>query len=94
MNGISEIWAILSDKAEAHFGSAQTHPRYAILIAAALLGLWLAALLLKWNWALHWNFNGRLWFFDNCTPATRRLIQIILVSTALIGCILLFFIYD
>ncbi len=92
MSGMTDIYETINRKAEEHFEWAQAHPKYGMLIAAALLAFWLVALLLRWKWAYHWTFNGKLWFFDDCKPETRRLILILLVSIALICCLILFFV--
>ncbi len=42
--------------------------------------IWLAGLLFRWKWACHWQFNSKLWLFDDCKPETRRRVQIVLVS--------------
>ncbi len=80
MIGMTDI----SEKAEEHFEWVQSHPKYGMLIAAALLAFWLVGLLLRWKWASQWTFNSKLWFFDDCKPETRRQILILLVSIALI----------
>lgn len=87
MIGMTDIY----EKAEEHFEWAQAHPKYGMLIAATLLAFWLVGLLLRWKWAYHWTFNGKLWFFDDCKPETRRRILILLVSIAFICCLVLFF---
>ncbi len=88
---MTDIYETINRKAEEHFEWAQTHPKYGMLIGVALLAFWLVALLLRWKWAYHWTFNGKLWFFDDCKPETRRRILILLVSIALICCLVLFF---
>ena len=90
MSGMTDIYETISRKAEEHFEWAQAYPKYGLLIATALLALWLVGLLLRWKWACHWTFNGKLWFFDDCKPKTRRRILIVLASIALIGCVSLF----
>lgn len=89
--GITDIYETLNRKAEEFFEWAQAHPQFALLIAAALLGLWLIGLLLRWKWAFHWQFNSKLWLFDDCKPETRRRIQIILVCVVLVCCLTTFF---
>ena len=93
MSGITDIHETINRKAEEHFEWAQTHPKYGLLIASALLALWLVGLLMRWKWTYHWTFNGKLWFFDNCKPETCRRILIILASIALIGCVFLFLVW-
>ncbi|WP_288156384.1 MULTISPECIES: Imm17 family immunity protein [Bacteroidaceae] len=91
--GITDIYEALNRKAEEFFEWAQAHPQFALLIAAALLGLWLIGLLFRWKWACHWQFNSKLWLFDDCKPETRRRIQIILVSVALMVSLMLFYLW-
>lgn len=74
------IYNTINRKAQEHFECAQAHPKYGMLIAAALRAFWLVALLLRWKWAYHWTFNDKLWFFDDCKPVTRRRTLILLVS--------------
>ena len=83
----------MSRKAEAFFECTQAHPQFAMLIVAALLGLWLIGLLFHWKWACHWQFGGKLWIFDDCKPETRRRIQIILVSVALMGSLMFYYLW-
>ncbi len=83
----------MSCKAEAFFDWAQAHPQFAMLIVAALLGLWLLGLLLQWKWACHWQFGGKLWIFDDCKPETRHRVQVVLVELALIASLMLFFLW-
>lgn len=85
---ITEIWEAISQMADDHFEWAQAHPKFGLLFAALLLALWLTGLLLRWKWACQWQFWGKLWFFDDCKPETRRRIQIVLVSVALICCLI------
>lgn len=87
---INDIYEAMNSKAESIFEWAQARPKYSLLFAAELLTLWLAGLLLRWKWACHWQFNSKLWFFDNCKPEMRRRIQIVLVSLALIACLTIF----
>lgn len=89
---ITDIWEAMNGKAESFFEWAQAHPEIGLLIAAALLALWLAGLLLRWKWALHWQFHGKFWMFDDCKPETRRRIQIFLVGLALVGSLTMFFV--
>ena len=91
MSGKTELFQTLGAKAEAHFEWAQAHPKFGLLIAAALLALWLVGLIRGWKWALHWNFNSRLCFFDDCSASARRYVQIAIISIAIISCIVLFF---
>lgn len=93
MNGITEIWEAVNSKAGEFFEWAQAHPKYGLLFAAMLLALWLIGLLLRWRWACHWQFHGKLWMFDGCSPETRRRVQIVLVSIAIIGCLTMFFVW-
>lgn len=88
---ITDIWEAMNCKAESFFEWAQAHPKIGLLIVAALLALWLAGLLLRWKWALHWQFGGKLWMFDDCSPETLRRIQILLVGLAIAGCLTVFF---
>lgn len=82
------IYEAMNGTADRFFGWAQSNPKFGLLLVAALLALWLTGLLLRWKWACHWQFWGKLWFFDDCKPETRRRIQIALVSVALVCCIL------
>lgn len=91
--GITDIYEVMNRKAEAFFEWAQAHPQFALLIVAALLALWLVGLLLRWKWACHWQFGGKLWLLDDCTPETRRRIQILLVSVALMVSLVLFYLW-
>lgn len=93
MNGITEICEAVSRKAGEHFERAQSNPKFGLLFVAALLALWLMGLLLRWKWAYHWQFGGKLWFFDDCKPETHRRIQIALVGVALIACLTMFFVW-
>ncbi len=83
---ITGIYDALNDKAESFFEWAQAHPKFGLLFVAALLALWLTGLLFRWKWACQWQFGGKLWFFDDCKPETRRRIQIALVGVALAAC--------
>ena len=89
MNGITEIWEAVNSKAEAFFEWTQAHPKFGLLIVAALLLFWLTGLLLRWKWALHWQNYGKMWIFDDCKPETKRRIQILLVSVAIACCLVL-----
>ena len=91
--GITDIYEALNRKAEEFFEWTQAHPGYGLLFAATLLALWLTGLLLRWKWACHWQFNSKLWLFDDCKPETRRRIQIILVSVALMVSLMLFYLW-
>ena len=93
MNGITEIWEAVNSKAEAFFEWTQAHPKFCLLIVAALLLLWLTGLLFRWKWALHWQNYGKMWIFDDCKPETKRRIQIFLVTVALLADLLLFFLW-
>ena len=94
MSETIDLLEAINMKAEAHFEWAHAHPGFGLLIAVVLLVLWLAGLLLRWKWALRWNFNGTLIGFDNCRPETRRCIQIAIVSVVLIACIILLISYE
>lgn len=85
---VTDIYEKINEIAEAHFEWAQNNPKFGYLIIFALLSLWLTGLLLRWKWACEWQFWGKLWFFDDCKPETRRRIQIALVSVALVCCLL------
>lgn len=91
MSDITDIYQSMNDNVESFFNYLQTNPKLGLLFIAALLALWLTGLLLKWKWACHWQFNSKLWFLDDCSPETRRLIQIVLISVAFIGCLMMFF---
>lgn len=93
MSGITEIWEAMNSKAESFFEWVQAHPKYGLLFAVGLLVLWLIGLLRRWRWACHWQFHGKLWMFDGCSPETRRRVQIVLVSIAIIGCLTMFFVW-
>lgn len=93
MSSITEIWEAVSQMAGDHFEWAQNNPKFGYLIIFALLSLWLTGLLLRWKWACHWQFWGKLWFFDDCNPETRRRIQIALVSMALAASLTMFFVW-
>lgn len=71
----------------------QAHPKIGLLIVAALPALWLAEVLLRWKWALHWQFGGKLWMFDDCKSETHRRIQIFVVGLTLAGCLTMFFVW-
>lgn len=90
---VTGIYEALNGKAEAFFEWAQAHPKYGLLFAALLLALWLTGLLRRWKWACHWQFGGNMWFFDDCSPETRRRIQIALVGVALAACLTMFFVW-
>ncbi len=90
---ITDIYKAMNRKAEEFFEWLQAHPPFAMLFVAALLGLWLIGLLLRWEWACDWKFGGKLWFFDDCKPETRRRIQIILVSVALMASLMLCYLW-
>lgn len=91
MTGI-DMYEVINNKVGLFFEWVQAHPKYGLLFASGLLALWLAGLLLRWKWACHWQFSrSETWIFDDCTPETRRRIQIVLVSIAIIGCLTMFF---
>ena len=81
-------------KAESFFEWAQAHPKFGLLFAALLLAVWLAGLLLGWKWACEWQFGGKLWLFDDCSPKTRRRVQIALIGVALAACLTMFFVWE
>ena len=89
---VIDMYEVINNKVGSFFEWAQAHPKYGLLFASGLLALWLVGLLLRWKWACHWQFNrSETWIFDDCTPETRRRIQIVLVSIAIIGCLTMFF---
>ena len=81
---VTDIYEAMNSKAEAFFEWLQAHPKYGLLFGVGLLALWLAGLLFRWKWACHWQFNSKLWLFDDCKPETRRRVQIVLVSVLII----------
>lgn len=93
MNSLTEISDAVNGNVELFFERMRSHPRYTLLFVAALLMFWLIGILLRWKWALHWQNNGKLWFFDDCNPETRRRIQIALVGVALAACLTMFFVW-
>ncbi len=93
MNSLTEISDAVNGNVELFFERMRSHPRYTLLFVAALLMFWLIGILLRWKWALHWQNNGKLWFFDACSPETRRRIQIALVGVALAACLTMFFVW-
>ncbi|MDE6191557.1 MAG: hypothetical protein K2G47_08045 [Muribaculum sp.] len=93
MNGITEIWEAVNSKAGEFFEWAQAHPKFGLLLVAALLLFWLTGLVLRCGWALHWQNNGKMWIFDDCKPETKRRIQIFLVTVALLSDLMLFFLW-
>lgn len=90
---ITEIWEAISKMAGNHFEWAQAHPKFGLLFAALLLALWLMGLLFRWKWACHWQFGGKLCLFDDCSPKTRRRVQIALIGVALAVCLTMFFVW-
>lgn len=89
---VIDMYEVINNKVGSFFEWVQAHPKYGLLFAFGLLALWLAGLLLRWKWACHWQFSrSETWIFDDCTPETRRRIQIVLVSIAIIGCLTMFF---
>ena len=90
---VTDIYEAMNSKAETFFEWLQAHPQYGLLFGVGLLALWLAGLLFRWKWACHWQFNGKLWFFDDCKPETRRRIQIILVTVLIILILVDFFVW-
>lgn len=81
---ISEIWEAMNSKAESFFEWVQAYPKCGQLLAVGLLVLWLIGLLRRWRWACHWQFHGKLWMFDDCSPETRRRVQIVILSILLV----------
>ena len=81
---VTDIYEAMNSKAEAFFEWLQ---------AVGLLSLWLAGLLFRWKWACEWQFHGKLWFFDDCKPETRRRIKIVLVSVLIILILVDFFVW-
>ena len=88
---VTDIYEAMNSKAEAFFEWLQAHPKYGLLFGVGLLALWLAGLLFRWKWACEWQFHGKLWFFDDCKPETRRRIKIVLVSVLIILILVDFF---
>lgn len=93
MNGITEIWEAVSRKAGELFEWVQAHPKFAYLFVAILLAFWLTGVLRRWKWACEWLYHGKLWFFDDCKPETKRRIYIAILSIALIASLTMFFIW-
>ena len=93
MNCLTEISDAVNGNLELFFEWMKSHPRYALLFVAALLIFWLIGMLCRWKWALHWHNNIKLWFFDDCSPETRRRVQIFLVSIALLADLLMFLVW-
>lgn len=91
MSGITEIYETINQKADELFEWSHANPKLGLLIPIALLIMLLVGMIMRWKWALHWNFNSKLWWFDDCSPETRRIIQIIIVTIALVGCCVMFF---
>lgn len=87
---VTDIYEAMNSMVESFFEWAQSDPKYGLLFAAGLLALWLVGLLLRWKWACHWQFYGKLWMFDDCKPETRRRIQLVLVGVALTACLSMF----
>ena len=93
MSCLTEISDTINRNAELFFEWMKSHPRYALLLAAALLIFWLIGMSRRWKWALHWQNNSKLWFFDDCSLETRRRVQIGLVTIAITACMILFFVW-
>lgn len=89
----TDIYEAMNSKAESFFEWVQANPKYGLLFVAGLFAFWLTGLLLRWEWACHWQFNGKLWLFDDCKPETRRRIQIVLVSVALVTSLIMAFVW-
>ena len=90
---VTDIYEAMNSKAETFFEWLQAHPQYGLLFGVGLLALWLAGLLFRWKWACHWQFNSKLWLFDDCKPETRRRVQIVLVSVLIILILVGFFVW-
>ena len=90
---VADIYEAMNSKAEAFFEWLQAHPKYGLLFGVGLLALWLAGVLFRWKWACEWQFHGKLWFFDDCKPETRRRVQIVLVSVLIILILVGFFVW-
>lgn len=90
-NNITDIYEAMNSLADGFFEWVQAHPKFGLLLVAALLAFWLMGLLLRWKWACHWQFNSKLWLFDDCNPETRRRVQIVLVGVALMASLMLFY---
>ena len=90
---VTDIYEAMNSKAEAFFEWLQAHPKYGLLFGVGLLALWLAGLLFRWKWGCEWQFHGKLWFFDDCKPETRRRIKIVLVSVLIILILVDFFVW-
>lgn len=93
MSCLTEITDAVNRNAELFFEWMKSHPRYALLLAAALLIFWLIGMSRRWKWALHWQNNSKLWFFDDCSLETRHRVQIGLVTIAITACMILFFVW-
>lgn len=76
---VTDIYEMMNSKAGAFFEWLQTHPKYGLLF--------------RWKWACEWQFHGKLWFFDDCKPETRRRIKIVLVSLLIILMLIDFFVW-
>ena len=76
---VTDIYEAMNNKAEAFFEWLQAHPKYGLLF--------------RWKWACEWQFHGKLWFFDDCKPETRRRIKIVLVSVLIILILVDFFVW-
>ena len=78
---VTDIYEAMNSKAEAFFEWLQAHPKYGLLFGV------------RWKWACHWQFNSKLWLFDDCKPETRRRVQIVLVSVLIILILVGFFVW-
>ena len=76
---VTDIYEAMNSKAETFFEWLQAHPQYGLLF--------------RWKWACHWQFNSKLWLFDDCKPETRRRVQIVLVSVLIILILVGFFVW-
>lgn len=95
MNIITDIFQFMNEKAEAFFEWAQANPKFSHLLGVIIIAFWLTGVLLRWKWACQWTYWGKLWFFDDCKPKTKRRIYIVLLSTILILCLIdLYFLWS
>ena len=76
---VPDIYEAMNSKAEAIYERLTAHTQYGLLF--------------RWKWACEWQFHGKLWFFDDCKPETRRRIKIVLVSVLIILILVDFFVW-